>query len=92
MKFNIKTWGQYRQQARYVAKYMQSFKDECGVIQLQKKEFDSFVGQITSILEECSEYMDKCGLTMKPPLWNYDHKDPRTHMSSKEFAFGHLVK
>jgi hypothetical protein len=87
MNFQFKTWHQYRKQSMFVGKHIAAFKDDTGAIHLEKKELEAYVAQITAILLECSEYMDKCGLTAAPPLWKYNSEDPNSQPSSVAFKY-----
>ncbi len=90
MKFEIKTWHQYRKQASVIGKHIGSYKDDKGIIHLDKAVLQGYIQQITDILKECSDYMDKCGLTAPPALWKYDEEDPKSQASS--IAFIHKDK
>ena len=87
MSFNISVWNGYRNQAAILAHHIQCYKDALGFIKLDKDTLQGYVAHITCILKECSNYMDKCGLTMTPGLWKYNVKDPSTHPSSKSFLY-----
>ena len=87
MIFQIDMWYKYRKQADVIGKHIASFKDEKGAIHLDKKVLEGYIQQITTILKECSDYMDKCGLTMGKPLWKYNVKQQATHPSNETFKF-----
>lgn len=87
LKFDIRTYNQYRKQAHVIGKHLRRFKNDDGVIDMDKETLAFYIGQITAILKECSNYLDKCGLTMPPPLWKYDVEDPKTQPSSVAFAY-----
>lgn len=88
MNFHISVWNKYREQANVLGKHIESYRDKKTlVINMDKEALTRYIAHITCILVECSEYMDKCGLTCQSPLWNYDIKDPTTHPSSKQFLY-----
>lgn len=87
MNFKISEWKKYRNQASVLGEHIQSYKDATGIINLDKDSLYGYIAHITAILKECSNFMDKCGLTMPPSLWKYNVKDPTTHPSSKLFLY-----
>jgi hypothetical protein len=88
MNFNLKVWNKYRHQAAILGEHIGSYIDKkTKVINLDKEVLAGYVAHITCILLECSDYMDKCGLTLPPALWKYNVKDPTTHPSSKLFLY-----
>ena len=87
MNFHISVWNKYRNQAGILGTHIQSYKDALGIIHLDKDTLHDYIAHITCILKECSNYMDKCGLTMPSGLWKYDVKDPTTHPSNKLFLY-----
>ena len=100
MEFSIKKWLDYRKKASLLADFIQAHKspilDEKGQvkaykIQLPKEELHAKISQITSILRECSEYLDCCGMQMKKPLWKFNIDDVTTWKSHKDFAYGDLA-
>jgi hypothetical protein len=48
--------------------------------------------KIKSLLEESSDFMNKCGWKMPGAKWNYDEEDKSTWASSKDFAYKHLME
>lgn len=87
MNFHISVWNKYRSEAGILGNHINSYKDRFGVINLDKDTLHGYIAHITCILKECSDYLDKCGLTMPPGLWKYNVKDPTTHPSSKSFLY-----
>ncbi len=87
MNFYLKEWYEYRSKSRLIGKHIQSYKDKTGTINLDKETLQGYIAHITCILKECTDYMDKCGLTVTPSLWKYNVKDPTTHPSSKLFLY-----
>lgn len=87
MIFNISIWHEYRKKAAMIGKYIDSFKDDKKVIHMKKHALETSIKKITDILKECSEYMDKCGVTLPGALWKYDPKVQLTHASNENFAF-----
>lgn len=87
MNFHMSVWHKYRKQASIIGNHIDSYKNNKGVILLEKKILEGYIQQITDILKECNEYMDKCGLTPTPILWKYNVKDPTTHPSNKAFIY-----
>jgi alpha-glucosidase (family GH31 glycosyl hydrolase) len=85
MNFDIKIWSNFRKQAEIIGKHIASYKDDKGIIHMEKKDLESYIAHITVILKLCSDYMDKCGLTPPPPLWKYDDEDPTSLASSVAF-------
>ena len=93
MQFSIYKWNNFRLRAKKVGLEIEKIKAANGGKINMKDEYAlDQLDAITGILEECSNYMTKCGLRMRPTLWKYDPKDETTHMSNKKlFAYGHLV-
>ena len=88
MNFHISVWNKYRNQAGILGEHIGSYRDKkTRIINLDKETLGGYIAHITCILLECSDYMDKCGLTLPPALWKYDAKDPTTHPSSKLFLY-----
>lgn len=87
MNFQLSVWNKYRSQAAILGKHIDSYKDDKGIIHLDRDSLEGYVAHITCILKECSNYMDKCGLTMPPGLWKYNVKDPTTQPSSVAFLY-----
>lgn len=87
MNFYLSTWNRFRQQAGILAEHILKFKDDKGIIKMDKDQLEGYIAYITCILKECSNYMDKCGLTITPPMWKYSVKDPTTHPSSVAFLY-----
>ncbi len=87
MKFDLKVWNKYRSQADLLACHINSYKDDNGIIHLEKEILHEYIGHITLILKECDDYIEKCGLTESKPLWEYNLKDSTTHPSSKSFLY-----
>ena len=88
MNFHLSVWHKYRKQADIIGKHIASYQDKkTRVINLDKETLAGYIAHITCILLECSDYMEKCGLTLPPALWKYDAKDPTTHPSSKHFLY-----
>lgn len=87
MNFHLDMWNRYRRQAGILGEHIQSFKDNKGIIHMEKEQLAGYIAHITCILKECDDYMNKCGLTMPPALWKYNAKDPTTHPSSKLFLY-----
>jgi hypothetical protein len=100
MKFDINVWLSYRKQARIIADYIQAHKEifydfhgnfkKCK-LNMEKYELEYNIKKITLILKECSEYLDRCGMNIPKSLWKYDNDDPTTWVSSKHFAYEHLL-
>ncbi len=91
MKFSLNTWNKYRSRAGILAEHILSYKDKKGIIHLEKEILDGYIGHITFILKECSNYMEKCGLKVPDPLWKYIPKDPTTHPSNVSFLYKHTM-
>jgi hypothetical protein len=87
MNFNINKWIKYRKQAETLGLHITSYKDDKGTIHMDKETLLGYIAHITSILKMCSNYMDKCNLTMPAPLWKYKVKDPTTQPSSVAFLY-----
>lgn len=92
MNFHINVWNKYRLKADVIGRHISSCQDKkTRVINLDKDVLSSYVKEISCILLECSNYMDKCGLTMIPGLWKYNPQDPTTHPSSKKFLYKNRI-
>jgi hypothetical protein len=88
MNFHLSVWDKYRREAGVIGNHIASYQDKkTRVIHLDKDALDGYVAHITCILLECSNYMDKCGLTRPSPLWKYNAKDPTTQPSSVAFKY-----
>lgn len=87
MIFKLSVWNKYRHEAAILGEHIQSFKDGFKLINLDKDILQGYIAHITCILKESSTYMEKCGLTIPPPLWKYNVKDPTTHPSSSKFLY-----
>jgi len=87
MKFDIKVWQRYRNEATVLGNHIASHKDHNGFIIMKKADFKDYIQQITDILKECSNYMDKCGMTAPAPLWKYKADNPETHPSHPAFKY-----
>ncbi len=88
MNFHISVWNKYRREADIIGRHIASYQDKkTRIINLDKEVLAGYIAHITCILLECSNYMDKCGLTMPPGLWKYNVKDPTTHPSNKLFLY-----
>lgn len=89
--FDIKVWNQYREKASKISERIGNCRDQYGNIVLPKKELKLLIDEISAILKQSSNYMDKNGFRMPKPLWKYDEKDTTTHASSPDFKYGHLI-
>ena len=87
MNFNIKIWHKYRHEAANLANHIETYKTDEGIILLEKKVLKAYIQQITDILKECTDYMNKCGMTIADPLWKYNEKHQNTHASNKSFIY-----
>ncbi len=87
MNFDIKIWNEWRHQASILAEHILSYKDDKGILHIDKEQLQGYIAHITCILKECDNYMDKCNLTSMPGLWKYDAKDVTTHPSSIAFLY-----
>ncbi len=92
MTFDIDVWNGFRLEAKKIGDYLDQYRDKDRYIELDRRECDDKILQITTILKKCSSYMDKTRMKMPKPLWTYDIKDTETHLSSPDFAYGHLIK
>jgi len=87
MNFHLSVWHKYRKQADIIGKHIASYQDKkTRVINLDKETLAGYIAHITCILLECSDYMEKCGLTLPPALWKYDAKDPTTLLLASYFC------
>lgn len=91
MNFELKKWYEHRANASILGEYIQGSKDNNGIRHLERETLDGYVAHITCILKECSNYMDKCGLTMPAALWKYKHDDITTHPSNRKFKYEGLM-
>lgn len=92
MNFTLNVWNKYRKQARVLSDHINSYRDrKTKVINLHKETLAGYIAHITCILLECSNYMDKTGLTLPPALWKYVNDDPTTHPSSVAFKYKDLM-
>ncbi len=87
MNFHISVWNKYRDNARILGDHIQSYKNDKGIILMDKESLEGNIAHITCILKECSNYMDKCGLTERAGLWEYKRDDPTTQPSSVAFLY-----
>ena len=91
MTFDINVWHGFRNRARKIGDYINQHKDAYGYVTLPKKELEFHLEEITSILKQASVYMDKNGMKMPMAKWIYNVKDTKTHVSSPDFIYGHLL-
>jgi hypothetical protein len=92
MRFSIYKWNRYRLKAREVGLELEKLKEaNGGKVNMKDEAIIDHLDAITGILDECSNYMSKCGLSMPPTPWKYDPKDPTTHISSELFAYKELM-
>jgi hypothetical protein len=93
MQFSIYKWNRYRLKAQEVGRELDKLKAaNGGKVNMKDETILDHLDAITGILDECSNYMTKCGLRVPSTPWPYDPKDPTTHISNKEkFAYGHLM-
>lgn len=54
--------------------------------------YEDFIKRTHDIVDRSSAYLNACGVPVPAPLWKYDPDDPTTHVSSRSFAYYHLVK
>jgi hypothetical protein len=87
MNFELNKWYLFRKQAAIIGNHIASFKDENGIIALEKEEVERYIADITAILKKSSKYLTKCGLTHRPSLWKYNVEDPTTQPSSIAFKY-----
>lgn len=92
MRFHLSMWHKFKKDAEVFGAHIDSKRNkETRLINLNKDTLDGYIAHITCILLECRQYMDKCGLTLRPPLWKYDVKDPTTQPSNVAFKYKHLM-
>lgn len=93
MQFSIYKWNKYRLKAKEVGLLLDEIKAKNGgKVNMKDETVLDHLDAITGILYECSNYMNKCGLSMPATLWRYDSKDETTHISCKEkFAYKELM-
>ncbi len=92
MRFSIYKWNRYRLKAKEVGVELQKIKDaNNGKVNMKDEAVIDHLDAITGILEECSNYMSKCGLVMPKTPWMYNAKDETTHISSNLFAYRDLM-
>lgn len=60
-------------------------------IEMSTADQQTLESKIKSLTQRSSKYLDQCGVRPNKPLWNYDRKNPETHISAPEFKYGHLV-
>lgn len=89
--FDIKVWNEYRNRASKISERIGKCKDQYGNIIMPKKELKLCIDEISAILKQSANYMDKNGMRMPKPLWKYIEKDTTTHASSQDFKYGHLI-
>lgn len=93
MIFSIYKWHNYRLAVKNLGFEFDKLRAKnSGRLNMQDQDTIDNMDAITGILEECSNYMTKCGIKIPPTPWKYDSKDETTHISNKEkFAYGHLL-
>lgn len=92
MIFSIDKWNEYRKKSILAGACLSGVKKaHGGKIPMKNEGVLSTIINITTILDECSRYMDSCCMDMKRTPWEYNSRDEKTHISSKKFAFKHLL-
>ncbi len=92
MQFSMDEWFKFHEEAIEAGKSLHQLRlEQGGKLKMNHENTLYRISCITHILERCSKYMDRCGLGMPNTLWSYDHKDETTHISSKVFAYKHLL-
>lgn len=99
MQFSMKEWLHNYNKVHTLGRMLRAsrptFDDEGDYIApetyLSKSAQGNIEFEIRTLMQRNNRYMDQCGLRMPKPLWHYERDNPKTHMSSREFQYGHLV-
>lgn len=99
MQFSVKEWRYFYDKVQELSNILRDSKsalDEKGDVippknVISNKECRMIENRIEALLQRCSQYLDQCGMLIRPPLWRYDPKNPETHSSSTKFKYGHLL-
>ncbi len=64
MQFSLDVWHDYRNKARSIGDVIMSFKNkETNAYEgISSEERQALINEITTILDQCNNYMDACGL------------------------------
>jgi len=87
MKVDMRVWMKYRREASAISQKIMSYKDANGVVQLGKEPLENLLKKITAILKESLNYLTRCGLTMRKPLWDYKIGNYSTRASNVAFLY-----
>lgn len=99
MQFNIKEWRSFYDKTQSLGLALKNslptidedkgcFPPLNPLTMDEQKEIES---KIKGLCEQCSRYMDMCGMYMPKALWNYDKNDPSTWISSPTFKYHYLL-
>ncbi len=87
-RFDIKHWRAIYDSVQSLGARLK--RGRAKEFEFREGEEEFLDSEINIMMENLKAYMDKVGLKMPPPLWQYDPKDPTTAKSSETFAYGHL--
>ncbi len=97
--FNPRTWRNFYDQVQILGEYLKDTYptlDKNGkklppVVIISEEEQQSIEADISILVAGSQKYLECCGMKPREPLWIYNIEDPRTHVSSDEFKFKHLM-
>lgn len=90
MEFDVNVYREYYDEVHRLGEQLVKYFD--GVSPLDLVDFKALQKEISDILQECSNYLDECGMNIPAALWQYRPGDPTTWASDKNFRYRHLLQ
>ncbi len=96
MEFSLREWRKMYFKVKEMAHTLkQSRPDAAGnpaPFPLDREERMYLESRIENMMKKSDQYMDACGMRLKPALWVYNAKDQRTWVSHESFKYAHLLE
>lgn len=89
MLYNQNIWARFYKKIYAIRKELKDARDQPRIIDYEQRL--AMEKQADILCQQCSEYLDSCGMRIPDALWVYNKDDKRTWKSEKDFSFHHLV-
>ena len=87
--FDLQVWRDHHDTAKYHGQFVKEAMNELFKFGIQPKEpeFTTHLTARDGALLACGLYMDRCGMGIGAPLWEYNPKDKSTWLSDPSFKY-----
>ncbi len=95
MQFEISIWrntyNRINELGQQVKDSLPDYKGNPPLFPLDRASREELKEEIKVLTLKNSRYMDKCGMRMPRPLWEFSRQDKSTWFSDSAFAYKHLL-